>query len=45
MTLDFLNPAIGEDMDAVDRVLRDSLRSDVVLIREVANYIIAAASV
>jgi len=41
VTLDFLNPAIGEDMDAVDRVLRDSLRSDVVLIREVANYIIA----
>ena len=41
MTLEFLNPVIGEDMAAVDRVLRDSLRSDVVLIREVATHIIA----
>ena len=41
MTLDFLNPVIGEDMAAVDGVLRESLRSDVVLIREVATYIIA----
>ena len=41
MTLDFLNPVIGDDMAAVDRVLRESLRSDVVLIREVANHIIA----
>ena len=40
MTLDFLNPVIGEDMAAVDRVLGDSLRSDVVLIRQVADYII-----
>ena len=40
MTLDFLNPVIGEDMAAVDRVLGDSLRSDVVLIRQVAAYII-----
>jgi len=41
VSLDFLNPVIGEDMAAVDRVLRESLRSDVALIREVANYIIA----
>jgi octaprenyl-diphosphate synthase len=40
VTLDFLNPVIGDDMAAVDRVLRDSLNSDVVLIRRVAGYII-----
>ena len=40
VTLDFLNPVIGDDMAAVDRVLRESLRSDVVLIRQVADYII-----
>ena len=41
MTLDFLKPAIGADMAAVDRVLRASLASDVLLIRQVAEYIIA----
>ena len=41
MTLDFLNPGSGAYMAAVDRVLRESLRSDVALIRQVANYIIA----
>ena len=40
MTLDFLTPAIGADMAAVDRVLRASLASDVLLIRQVAEYII-----
>src|SRR5512140_1275475 len=40
LTLDFLTPAIGADMAAVDRVLRASLGSDVVLIRQVAEYII-----
>lgn len=40
VSLDFLNPVIGDDMAALDRVLRERLRSDVVLIREVANYII-----
>ena len=40
MTLDFLNPVIGGDMAAVDRVLLESLRSNVALIRQVANYII-----
>ncbi|HEY6825783.1 MAG TPA: polyprenyl synthetase family protein [Gemmatimonadaceae bacterium] len=41
MSLEFLNPVIADDMAAVDRVLRESLRSDVVLIREVATHIIA----
>ena len=40
MTLDFLSPVIGADMAAVDRVLRASLASDVLLIRQVAEYII-----
>ena len=40
VTLDFLHPVIGDDMAAVDRVLRGSLSSDVVLIRQVADYII-----
>jgi octaprenyl-diphosphate synthase len=40
VTLEFLNPVIADDMAAVDRVLRDSLASDVVLIRQVADYII-----
>jgi len=39
--LDFLKQAAGSDMAAVDRVLRESLASDVVLIRQVAEYIIA----
>ena len=42
MALDFLNPVIGNDMAAVDRVLRESLSSDVVLIRQVADYIIGS---
>ena len=41
MTLDFLKPAIGVDMARVDAVLRQSLDSDVLLIRQVAEYIIA----
>ena len=41
MTLEFLQPAIGADMQSVDRVLRTSLASDVALIRQVAEYIIA----
>jgi octaprenyl-diphosphate synthase len=40
VTLEFLHPVIGDDMAAVDRVLRESLDSDVVLIRQVADYII-----
>jgi len=40
LTVDFLKPVIGADMDAVDRVLRGALDSDVVLIRQVAEYII-----
>ena len=40
MTVDFLKPVVGDDMADVDRVLRESLSSDVVLIRRVADYII-----
>src|SRR5581483_11647804 len=40
VTLDFLQSVIGDDMAAVDRVLRTSLRSDVALIRQIADYII-----
>ncbi len=40
MTVDFLKPVVGADMADVDRVLRESLSSDVVLIRRVADYII-----
>jgi octaprenyl-diphosphate synthase len=41
VTIEFLKPVIGDDMAAVDRVLRQSLTSDVLLIRQVAEYIIA----
>ncbi|MEO8536569.1 MAG: polyprenyl synthetase family protein, partial [Betaproteobacteria bacterium] len=41
MNLDFLNAVIGDDMAAVDLVLRTSLDSDVALIRSVSDYIIA----
>ena len=40
MTVPFLQPVIGADMEAVDRVLRGALGSDVVLIRQVAEYIV-----
>ena len=40
MTVEFLQPVIGADMEAVDHVLRGALDSDVVLIRQVAAYII-----
>ena len=40
VTIAFLQPVIGADMAAVDRVLRDALDSDVVLIRQVAEYIV-----
>jgi octaprenyl-diphosphate synthase len=36
----FLEPVIGADMVEVDRVLRESLASDVALIRQIAEYII-----
>ena len=45
MTLEFLNPVIGDDMAAVDRVLRKSLDSNVALIRQVADYIIAGCAI
>lgn len=40
MTLDFLQPAVGAEMKEVDRVLREALSSDVVLVRQVAQYIV-----
>ncbi|MBS0319115.1 MAG: polyprenyl synthetase family protein [Proteobacteria bacterium] len=41
MTLPFLAPVVADDLAAVDAVLRRSLASDVVLIRQVAEYIVA----
>lgn len=40
MTLEQLYTLIGDDMKAVDAVIRDRLYSDVVLVRQVAEYII-----
>ena len=40
VTAEFLNSVIAADMAAVDRVLRESLSSNVVLIRQVAEHII-----
>ena len=40
MTTEFLKSLIAADMAAVDRVLRESLDSDVALIRQVAEHII-----
>ncbi len=40
MTLDQLNALIGTDMQAVDAVIRNRLHSDVVLVRQVAEYIV-----
>ncbi|MEO8739027.1 MAG: polyprenyl synthetase family protein [Casimicrobiaceae bacterium] len=42
MTIPSLQPVLREDMQAVDRVLREALASDVALIRQVAEYIIAS---
>ena len=42
MTLEQLYALIGADMKAVDAVIRDRLHSDVVLVRQVAEYIIGA---
>ena len=42
MTLEQLYALIGTDMKAVDAVIRDRLHSDVVLVRQVAEYIIGA---
>jgi octaprenyl-diphosphate synthase len=42
VTLEQLYALIGADMKAVDAVIRDRLHSDVVLVRQVAEYIIGA---
>jgi octaprenyl-diphosphate synthase len=41
VTIPLLQPVLREDMEAVDRVLREALHSDVALVRKVAQYIIA----
>ncbi len=40
MTVTFIESVIGEDMQAVDRALRQALESDVFLIRQVAEHIV-----
>ncbi len=42
MTLEHLYALIGSDMKAVDAVIRDRLHSEVVLVRQVAEYIIGS---
>lgn len=42
VTLEQLYALIGDDMKAVDTVIRDRLYSDVVLVRQVAEYIIGS---
>ena len=42
VTLKQMYALIGSDMNAVDAVIRDRLHSDVVLVRQVAEYIIGA---
>lgn len=42
MTLEQLYALIGPDMKAVDAVIRDRLHSDVVLVRQVGEYIIGS---
>ena len=42
VTIPLLQPVLQEDLRAVDRVLREALASDVALIRQVAEYIIAS---
>jgi octaprenyl-diphosphate synthase len=40
LIIEFLQKTIGADMAAVDRVMRESLTSEVALIRQVADYIV-----
>ena len=42
MSIPFLDSLLRDDLAAVDRVLRESLSSDVVLIRQIAEYIIGS---
>ena len=42
MALDKINALIGPDMKSVDAVIRQRLHSDVVLVRQVAEYIISS---
>jgi len=40
VTIDALRAFVADDLEAVDRVIRERLRSEVVLIRKIADYII-----
>jgi octaprenyl-diphosphate synthase len=40
VTIPLLKPVLRDDLAAVDRVLHDALESDVVLVRQVAEYIV-----
>ena len=42
MIIPLLQPVLRDDMESVDRVLREALHSDVALIRKVADYIIGS---
>ena len=42
MIPDLLQSLIAEDMAAVDAVIRDRLHSEVVLVRQVADYIVGS---
>jgi len=41
VTIESIHSRIADDMTVVDQVIRDSLHSDVVLVREVAEHIVA----
>ncbi|HSF47300.1 MAG TPA: polyprenyl synthetase family protein, partial [Burkholderiales bacterium] len=42
MSIEAIRAVIGAEMDAVDRIIRDSLNSEVALIRTIGDYIIRA---
>ena len=42
MTIEFVKSLIAADMQAVDQLIRDRLHSDVVLVRQVAEYIVSS---
>jgi octaprenyl-diphosphate synthase len=42
VSIPFLEPLLRDDLTAVDRVLRESLSSDVALVRQVAEYIVGS---
>jgi len=42
VTIEFVKSLIAADMQAVDQLIRDRLHSDVVLVRQVAEYIVSS---